>query len=179
MTYAPTVAEGWATIRTDRPLHDIAADQAASRVLSPATRAYFRDLTKDVTVNAYSPLDRERAYFEVAASMSTRLGQSYARRRALGDVHRLHEADIAGLPIAPRGYTIGAPVGVTVNPDGTLELTVYLGEAAEGVADSFDDADDITPGEALVAAANRQTDSATVAAAVAAGRFTVTASKGA
>src|SRR6478735_10531020 len=149
MTYATTVAEGWATIRTDRPLHDIAADQAASRVLSPQTRAYFRALAApgDPVGGDFTDLERERAYFEVAASMSTRLGQSYARRRALGDVHRLHEADIAGLPIAPRGYTIGAPVGVTVNPDGTLEVTVYLGEAAEGVADSFDDADDITPGE--------------------------------
>ena len=135
MTYAATIAEGWNDVRTDRPLIEIAQDQAASRVLSPETRAYFADLADGTTDG--TPEQRERAFFEAAASYSTRKGQSYARRVALGDLHRLHAAAIAGRPIPrDRYYATGLPVTIKVGANGVVSAHVDLTEAAAAVADS-------------------------------------------
>jgi hypothetical protein len=156
MTYAATIAEGWETIRTDKPLAEIAQEQAASRVLSPATRDYFRYLLEEIDPgpdNVPTDADREAAFFEAAASFSTRKGQSYARRVALGDLARLRLAVVEGKPIPrARYYATGLPATVVVHPDGRVEVTVDLTEAAAAVADSDQ------PGAVE--------DSATVAAAV-------------
>jgi hypothetical protein len=142
MTYAETIADGWDTIRTDRPLHEIATDQAKSRVLSPTTRAYFRNLVEPGLPPAeggvhYSALDREAAFFEAAASYSTRKGQSYARRVALGDLHRLHVAVQQGQTIlGPRYYATALPCTVVVHPDGQVEVAVDLAEVTQAVADT-------------------------------------------
>ena len=134
MTYAATIAEGWNDIHTDKPLAEIAAEQSSSRVLSQPTRDYFADLA------CGDPTDdtqRERAFFEAAASYSTRKGQSYARRVALGDLHRLHAAAIAGRPIPrDRYYATGLPVTIKVGADGVVSAHVDLTEAAAAVADS-------------------------------------------
>jgi hypothetical protein len=124
-----TVSEAWETIHTDRPLVSIANDHATSRVLSERTRTTFVFIRDGVTT---SPDERADAFFEAAASMSTRLGQSYARRVALGDLHRLRKAVNDGLPI-PRDvtYTVGLPVDVTLHPDGTVTLRVDVSEAAD------------------------------------------------
>lgn len=142
MTYAPTVAEGWETIRTDRPLVEIAEEQADSRVLSTDTRAYFAHLVNPGAAPVdggehYGYAARERAFFEAAASYSTRKGQSYARRVALGDLHRLHEAVMSGKPIPrTRYYATGLPATVSVAPDGKVTVHVDVTEASAAVADS-------------------------------------------
>ena len=150
MTYAATIAEGWDTIRTDRPLYAIAMDQVTSRVLSDATRVYFSNLVNGTT--SATAASREVAFFEAAASYSTRKGQSYARRVALGDLHRLHVAAMTGVTVrGPRYYTAGLPATVIVNPDGTVEVSVDLTEAASMVADT--DQPGAVDDSAIVAAA--------------------------
>lgn len=129
MSYAPTIAEGWETIRTDRPLVDIVNDHATSRVLSETTRQTFRYIGDNVPVD---PSEREAAFFEAAASMSTRKGQSYARRVALGDLARLRQAVVDGKPITrDHYYTVGLPVTLKVEPNGRVTAYVDISEAAD------------------------------------------------
>ena len=147
---APTcMAQSMADIHTDRPLHEIADAHASSRVLSAATRQTFSDIGAN---NPVSADDREAAFFEAAASMSTRKGQSYARRVALGDLQRLRLAVMAGQPIArDRFYSTGLPVTVRVQPDGTVTLYVDVTEATAAVADA--DQPHAVEDSAIVAAA--------------------------
>lgn len=70
-----------------------------------------------------------------------------------------------------RDYTIGCPVGITLNHDGSVSVVVYLGEAGESVADDFDPDN---PNEDCRAA-----DALLIMAAIDAGHVTATYSKGA
>jgi hypothetical protein len=70
-----------------------------------------------------------------------------------------------------RSYTVGIPLGLTLNDDGSIDVVAYLGEVNEAIADGEgnDDIDDDT----AVA------DAATIAAAIEAGNVRITYSKGA
>lgn len=78
--------------------------------------------------------------------------------------------------MSARTYVIGCPVTVEVDDDGHVTITTYLGEAHEAVAD-YDDGEPV----AMIAGLEQQQadDAATIAAAIAAGNFTATTSKGA
>lgn len=75
-----------------------------------------------------------------------------------------------------RTYVIGCPVTVTVDDEGHVTITTYLGEAHEGVAD-YDDGEPVAMVPGMLD--EQAEDAATVAAAVAAGNYTATTSKGA
>ena len=93
-----------------------------------------------------------------------------------------HIDDLASDPalfvseVEVRAYHVGLPVTVEVDDLGRVTVTTYLGEAEVAVAD-YDDGEPV----AMIAGAVEQqvADSATVAAAIAAGNFTATTSKGA
>jgi hypothetical protein len=124
-----TLAASFEQIHSNRPLYVIADEHATSRVLSDPTRTTFAHIGNGVTVTAE---EREAAFFEAAASASTRLGQSYSRRIMLGDLNRLRVAVLTGQPIPrTRSYVVGLPVTVTLNTDGTVLLQVDVSEAAD------------------------------------------------
>ena len=74
-----------------------------------------------------------------------------------------------------RDYTIGCPVTITLNDDGSVSVVVYLGEAGEGVADDvdYDDFGREIPNP------HQDDDVARIMAAIDAGHVTTTHSKGA
>ena len=74
-----------------------------------------------------------------------------------------------------RSYTIGCPVTITLNDDGSVSVVVYLGEAGEGVADDvdYDDFGREIPNP------HQDDDVARIMAAIDAGHVTTTHSKGA
>jgi hypothetical protein len=135
-----TTAQTLHDIHTQRSLQAVAQDQASSRVLSQATRDYFATVARGVPFDDRTDdvvSTRESAFFEAAASMSTRHGQSYSRRLALGDLQRLRMHLMSHLTIpTTRYYATGLPATVVVNADGTVEVCVDLTEAAAAVADT-------------------------------------------
>ena len=169
-----TAAQSMLDIHSHRALVEIARDQATSRTLSETTRRYFDDLADGTTDGTDE--QRESAFFEAAASMATRYGQSYSRRIALGDLQRLRTAVMTGVSFAERAYTVGSPVGITVKPDGSIDVVVYLGEAGQGVADDVDYDEDT---DTYVDNPHRATDAVRIAAAVENGAVTVSYSAGA
>lgn len=107
-------------------LAEIARFHAASRVLSPSTRAYFADLAeRGATPLTHTGGQRAHdAYFEAAGSCATRGAQSMDRRYMLADLHMLREADLAGEAIGPRVRVFAVRVADEV--DGTLTVTENL-----------------------------------------------------
>lgn len=74
-----------------------------------------------------------------------------------------------------RDYTIGCPVTVTINHDGSIHIVTYLGEAGEAVADDvdYDDFGKEIPNP------HQDDDVARIMAAIDAGHVTTAYSKGA
>ncbi len=100
---------------------------ASVRFLSAEQRATFALLAEGAEVEVVALTD---AIVAGLAAAATRLGQSMARR---------YQRDLllaawtwvqrgAPQPAGPVSWTTGAPVTVTVNPDGTVEVTVDLSE---------------------------------------------------
>ena len=117
--------------RTRATLHQVALSHANSRTLSLTTREYFRRILEgDIDVNDGATLQGlEGAFFEAALSLSTRYGQSYARRCHGSDLTALREAVYAGQSIAPATITYA----VTFSADDAERFT-----ALREALDNFD-----------------------------------------
>lgn len=105
-------------------LADIANEHANSRVLSKPTKAYFARLAQrgrtDVTEVEWA--EAADAYFEAAASCSTRGAQSRERRLMAARLNRLRDADLAGEAIGPEVHSYSVVVADEV--EGTLTVTM-------------------------------------------------------
>lgn len=105
-------------------LRNIALYHATSRVLSEPTKAYFAALAQRGEVPTYT-IDHSAAsdaYFEAAASCSTREGQSMARRYRLAELNMLRDADLTGQAIGPEVHSYRVVVADEV--EGTLTVTM-------------------------------------------------------
>ena len=119
-----TTAQSFAAMSSARPLLDVARDQVNCRTLSTGTRDYFRTLVTGIgTPDVAEPTSAEDAFFEAAASMVTRYGQSMSRRRAVADLARLRAAVSKGESLRTKRL-----VSITV--------TVAVDDAPHDVADT-------------------------------------------
>ena len=96
--------------RTKATLREVAQSHARSRSLSEQSRGVFRDIVAGCTINddnvELHREDAEAAFFEAAVSLSTRYGQSYARRCAGSDLHALRDHVLSGGSVAATTTTI-------------------------------------------------------------------------
>lgn len=117
------------------PGYALRAGQAncALKGITPDQRQAFTDLAAHQEVDVAILTD---AIVAATAAAATRLGQSMARRYQRDLLVATWAWLKAGAPVPaePVSYTTGAPVTVTLHPDGRVTLSVDTSEIADGTA---------------------------------------------